>query len=570
MIIFNAVKWKNFLSTGNTFTEISLNECRSTILVGKSGSGKSTLLDAISFGLYNKPFRNINKNQLVNSINQKDCVVEVEFSIGSKNYLVRRGIKPNIFEIYVDSVLLNQDSHTRDYQEVLEKNILKFNFKTFSQIVVLGASNFVPFMQLKPNDRRVIIESLLDIEIFSVMNLVLKQTLTTTKSAIQETEQQLYFEYSKRKIQEDHLNDLSKMKSDKLKENEDLIIKNKEQIKSIDANNQAMYEQILALGLDKTKKAEISKSLDKIKKASDRVSDSILKCKTEIAFYEKQQTCSTCKQAITEEIRNREINSILDKISEFESALLKSEDAALKLTSQLQAMEILESQSNEIQNKITKNKNTIYAIEQFIDKISSDMEKLKSKQDDQEKYINLLKDIDVNIARLESQKEYLLYDKELSDSAISLLKDDGVKAKIIKQYLPLINKHTNLYLNSMNFFVSFNMDEEFNECIKSRGRDVFSYENFSEGEKQRIDLALLLTWRTIAKLKNSINTNLLIMDEVLDSYLDNAATENVLQLLNSDIFSSTNIFVISHKETISDKFNRVITFNKAKNFSSTL
>jgi DNA repair exonuclease SbcCD ATPase subunit len=568
MVIFSAVRWKNFLSTGNTFTEIVLNGARSTILVGKSGSGKSTLLDAISFGLYNKPFRNINKNQLVNSINQKECLVEVEFSIGSKNYLVRRGIKPNIFEIYVDSVLLNQDSHTRDYQEVLEKSILKFNFKTFSQIVVLGASNFVPFMQLKPNDRRVIIESLLDIEIFSVMNVVLKQNLTTIKSSIQEVDQQIYFETSKKKIQEDHLHDLSKMKSDKLKENEELIHKNKKQIETINETNQSLHEQILALGIDKNKKTEITKNLDKIKKASDRVSDSILKCKAEIEFYEKQQTCSTCKQTITEEMRRREIDAILNKIAEFQSALKKSEDAAAKLNSQLKEIEQLEFQSNDIQNKITKNKNTIYAIEQFIDKVESELEKLKSKQDDQEKYVNLLRDISDNITRLESQKESLLYDKDLSDSAISLLKDDGVKAKIIKQYLPLINKHTNLYLNSMNFFVSFNMDEEFNECIKSRGRDIFSYENFSEGEKQRIDLALLLTWRTIAKMKNSINTNLLIMDEVLDSYLDNAATENVLQLLNSDIFSSTNIFVISHKETISDKFNSVIGFTKNKNFST--
>lgn len=568
MVIFNKIRWKNFLSTGNTFTEISLNADRSTILVGKSGSGKSTLLDAISFVLYNKPFRNINKNQLVNSINQKDCLVEIEFSIGSKNYLIRRGVKPNIFEIYTDSILLNQDSHTRDYQEVLEKSILKFNFKTFSQIVVLGASNFVPFMQLKPNDRRVIIESLLDIEIFSVMNLVLKQSLTTAKSSIQDTEQQIYFESSKKKMQEEHLNDLSKMKNDKLKENEELILKNKEQISSISEVNIELQKKIVDLGIDQTKKNDILKNIDKIKRATDRVSDSILKCKSEIEFYEKQQTCSTCKQAITEDVRKKEIDLILAKIKEFESALSKSEDAAIKLTSQLQAIQNLESQSVDLQNKISKNKNSIYAIEQFIDKIQLEIDKLKSKQDDQEKYINSLRDIEANITKLESQKESLLYDKELSESAISLLKDDGVKAKIIKQYLPLINKHTNLYLNSMNFFVSFNMDEEFNECIKSRGRDIFSYENFSEGEKQRIDLALLLTWRTVAKMKNSINTNLLIMDEVLDSYLDNAATENVLQLLNSDIFSSTNIFVISHKETISDKFNKVITFNKAKNFSS--
>lgn len=570
MVIFTKVRWKNFLSTGNIFTEISLTGDRSTILVGKSGSGKSTLLDAISFALYNKPFRNINKNQLVNSINQKDCLVEIEFTIGSKNYLVRRGIKPNVFEIYVDSVLLNQDSHTRDYQEVLEKSILKFNFKTFSQIVVLGASNFVPFMQLKPNDRRVIIESLLDIEIFSVMNVVLKQELTNIKTSIQDSDQKLYLETSKKQMQEEHLNDLSKMKNDKLKENSDLIVKNREQIESLNNTNLSISEQILALGIDLTKKAEILKNIQKIKTAADRVSDNITKSRAEIQFYENQQTCSTCKQAITEEIKNREISSLASKMQEFESALAKSQDAISKLNVQLESIQKLEGDSVGLQNKISKNKNTIYAIEQFIDKVEVETEKLKTKQDDQDKYIKSLKDIEDKIKKLESDKSDLLYNKELSDSAISLLKDDGVKAKIIKQYLPLINKHTNLYLNSMNFFVSFNIDEEFNECIKSRGRDVFSYENFSEGEKQRIDLALLLTWRTIAKLKNSINTNLLIMDEVLDSYLDNSATENVLQLLNSDAFSSTNIFVISHKETISDKFNKVINFTKVKNFSVTL
>jgi DNA repair exonuclease SbcCD ATPase subunit len=568
MILFTKVRWKNFLSTGNTFTEISLNEVRSTILIGKSGSGKSTLLDAISFALYNKPFRNINKNQLVNAINQKDCLVEIEFTIGSKNYLVRRGIKPNVFEIFVDGVLVNQDSHTRDYQEVLEKSILKFNFKTFSQIVVLGASNFVPFMQLKPTDRRVIIESLLDIEIFSVMNLVLKQGLTTAKSNLQDIEKKIVFEHSKKQIQEEHLRDIAKMKSDKVKDNEDTISKNNSQIEELRGENLKLLSDIEALGIDEIKKAELIKNIDKLKRIGDRLADSILKCKTEISFYEKNQTCSTCKQQISDDIKCKEVNELTKKIKEFEDAAISSQDNLKKFNTQLEVIKGLENSKFELENKIFKNKNTIHAIEQFISRVIAENDKLKSAKDDQDKYVNALKEIDGSILALENEKQSILYDKDLSETAISLLKDDGVKAKIIKQYLPLINKHTNLYLNSMNFFVSFNMDEEFNECIKSRGRDTFSYENFSEGEKQRIDLALLLTWRTIAKLKNSINTNLLIMDEVLDSYLDNAATENVLQLLTSDVFKNTNVFVISHKETISDKFNGVIQFTKTKNFST--
>lgn len=569
MILFTKVRWKNFLSTGNTFTEVSLNNSKSTILVGKSGSGKSTLLDAISFALYNKPFRNINKNQLVNSINQKECLVEIEFTVGSKEYLVRRGIKPNVFEIYIDRVLVNQDSHTRDYQEVLEKSILKFNFKTFSQIVVLGASNFVPFMQLKPTDRRVIIESLLDIEIFSIMNLVLKQELTTAKATIQDADRQIQFEHSKKFLQEEHLKDIHKMKSDKVKENEDTISKNLLQLEQLNQTNAELTADIEKLGIEQAKKAEIVKNIDKIRRVGDRISDGILKSKAEISFYENNHTCSTCKQEISEEIKCKEVAAIQQKVKEFEDAILNSQDKLKKLTRQLEDIRQLETKQAEIENKILKNQNTIHAIQQFIARVEAENEKLKAAKDDQQKYIDSIKSVEACIDSLESQKRSLLYDKSVSESAILLLKDDGVKAKIIKQYLPLINKHTNLYLNSMNFFVSFNIDEEFNECIKSRGRDIFSYENFSEGEKQRIDLALLLTWRTIAKLKNSINTNLLIMDEVLDSYLDNSATENVLQLLNSDVFKGTNVFVISHKETISDKFDNVITFTKSKNFSST-
>jgi DNA repair exonuclease SbcCD ATPase subunit len=358
------------------------------------------------------------------------------------------------------------------------------------------------------------------------------------------------------------------MKSDKVKDNEETISKNNAQIEDLKSENLKLLADINALGIDESKKVELVKNIDKLKRIGDRLSDSILKCKAEVSFYEKNQTCSTCKQQISDDIKSKEIDALTKKIKEFEDASISSQDNLKKFNQQLQSIKELDNAKFDIEHKISKHQNTIHAIEQFISRVISENEKLNNTKDDQQKYTNALKDIEDVIVSLESEKQSLLYDKDLSETAISLLKDDGVKAKIIKQYLPLINKHTNLYLNSMNFFVSFNIDEEFNECIKSRGRDIFSYENFSEGEKQRIDLALLLTWRTIAKLKNSINTNLLIMDEVLDSYLDNSATENVLQLLTSDVFKNTNVFVISHKETISDKFNGVIQFSKAKNFSS--
>ena len=568
MIIFEKIRWKNLLSTGNSFVEIELNKTRNTILLGKSGSGKSTLLDAMSFVLFNKPFRNINKNQLVNSINQKNCVVEIEFSIGTRKYLVRRGVKPSVFEIYCNDKLVDQDSHTRDYQQYLEQSILKFNFKSFSQIIVLGASNFVPFMQLKPSDRRVIIETLLDIEIFSVMNSIIKKKISILKSDMQDVEQSFVLCNEKRKIQIDHIQELSDNKDAKIKENEQLISKNKEQAKELLSENVAYEESKLLLEKKIEFRDDVQNKIDTIRTINTKLMNSIKKSNKEVSFYENNSSCPTCRQDIAEQIRLEQVDTNNKKIKEWENGLTEAESALDKLKAKIKVADSIQSDIDSIESSIVKNKNTVTAIRHFISKIESEIDKLKNTNDNQEKYKEQLQSIEDEIVKLQVRKEELLNNKEVYDIATALLKDDGIKARIIKQYLPLINKHTNVFLNAMNFFVSFNIDEEFNESIKSRNRDEFSYENFSEGEKQRIDLALLLTWRTIAKLKNSINTNLLIMDEVLDSYLDTFATENVLQLLNSDMFKSTNIFVISHKETISDKFNRTINFTKSKNFST--
>jgi DNA repair exonuclease SbcCD ATPase subunit len=568
MINFTTVRWKNLLSTGNTFTEIPLNSNHTTILLGQSGSGKSTLLDAISFALFNRPFRNINKAQLVNSINEKNCLVEIEFTIGTQSYLVRRGIKPNVFEIICDGVLLNQDSHTKDYQQFLERNILKFNFKSFSQIVVLGASNFTPFMQLKASDRRTIIEGLLDIEIFSVMNSLLKQKTSSLKSDLQENDYSISLAKEKIAMQEKYLQDILKNKDDKINETRLLIETNQVQMSQLNEENEKLRATIQELQQKLSFKSELLSQIEHVKSIKNKIENNIKKTQKEIDFLNSNSSCPTCQQGIPDEFKLVQIEAKTGKVSTWQSNSSDADSAMVNLMTKMEEALTIEKEIEKIKFECGKKQSVIDGIQQFIKKLNKDLSCLEEQRNapqEQTEYLDTLKN---DLTKLETQKEELLTQKNIQEMATALLKDGGVKSRIIKQYLPLINKHTNIFLNTMNFFVSFHINEEFAESIKSRGRDEFSYENFSEGEKQRIDLALLFTWRTIAKMKNSVNTNLLILDEVLDSYLDTSATENVLHLLNSDMFKDTNIFVISHKDTISDKFHKTIRFTKNKNFSS--
>jgi DNA repair exonuclease SbcCD ATPase subunit len=525
-------------------------------------------LDAISFALFNRPFRNINKNQLVNTLNQKNCIVEIEFTIGSQNYLIRRGIKPTVFEIYCDNVLINQDSHSKDYQQYLERSILKFNFKAFTQIIVLGASNFTPFMQLKPADRRVIIEGLLDIEIFSVMNMILKQKVSTLKNISQENEFAISLVKEKIDLQAKYISDLSQSKQEKIQENLATIEKNKLQAEKYSQEIVSLKVNISELRQQINFKAEVLSQMDKIRDIKNKLDTNIKKAKKEIVFYEENDNCPTCQQHIPDDFKNIEVEKKNYKIGEWQNGLSDADSALSKFLSRLEEAKLVEDKIESIESQIVKNQSMIDGINQFIKKIAKETLDMKQEENAPSECNERLNELQTEQNKLERNKQDYSYQKNLQDLATALLKDNGVKARIIKQYLPLINKHTNIFLNAMNFFVTFNIDEEFNENILSRGRDDFAYENFSEGEKQRIDLALLFTWRTIAKMKNSVNTNLLIMDEVLDSYLDTTATENVLQLLNSDMFRDTNIFVISHKETISDKFKKTIRFTKTKNFSN--
>lgn len=568
MIVFEKIRWKNLLSTGNNFVEVDLCQNKSTILLGPSGSGKSTLLDAVSFGLFNRPFRNINKNQLVNSINQKNCVVEVEFTIGNQKFLIRRGIKPNVFEIFCNDKLINQDSHTRDYQDYLEKQILKFNFKAFSQIVVLGASNFTPFMQLKPSDRRIIIEGLLDIEIFSAMNSVLKTKASNLKSAMQENEFTHSILKEKVQMQLQHIAELSQNKQEMIEKNLAEIESQKSKIDELTKLNVADDVSIKSLQEKLNFKTEVTAQLEKVRAIKNRLHENVRQTRKEIEFYENNKFCPTCHQEVQESFKVAEVEKKNNDILGWIDAQSSAESAIEKIIVRLDEAKEIEKEIDAFRHNISKRRGEIDSGSRFIKGLAKDTLAMKNNMGASDEETSKLRTLEADMKECEEKKSSHLHEKAVHEMAAALLKDGGVKAKIIKQYLPVINKHTNLFLNSMNFFVTFNLDEEFNETIKSRGRDDFAYENFSEGEKQRIDLALLFTWRTIAKMKNSVSTNLLIMDEVLDSYLDTAATENVLQLLHSDMFRDTNMFVISHKETISDKFTKTIRFTKNKNFTT--
>ena len=567
MIHFKKIRWKNFLSTGNAFTEVQLDRTKSTLIIGDNGAGKSTILDALTFVLFGKPFRAVNKSQLVNSVNQNGTEVEVEFSIGSKQYLVKRGIKKNFFEIYQDGKMLNQDASVRDYQEYLEKTILKLNYKSFTQIVILGSSSFVPFMQLKASDRRTIIEDLLDIEIFSVMNQLLKQRVAQNKEDMGTVDIALGLakgekenvEYLIEKLKQNKTSQIEANKRD-IQKHEKAITDYRESIDKILDKNKELNDSIAD---EKGVRKEVTKLLDYQK----GIEKGILKCEEDIEFYEKTETCDTCKQQISEDHRENMIEEFHNKMHELSGGLMQ---LGKKLKVQEDRITEIEKVSEEYDRNLKEQMNMnshISACEQYIKKVSNQIEDISNTEDDIEKHKSELEEVKEDIRIYTKEKEELSQKKYLYEIAGSLLKDGGIKAKIIKQYLPIINKYINVHLGKMDFYVSFELDEGFNETIKSRHRDEFTYDSFSEGEKMRIDLALLFTWRAIAKLKNSVNTNLLILDEVFDSSLDTAGTDEFLKILY-DLTGNVNVFVISHKgEILYDKFDKTIKFEKHKNFS---
>jgi DNA repair exonuclease SbcCD ATPase subunit len=568
MILFQKIRWKNFLSTGAAFTEINFTKSTNTLIIGQNGAGKSTILDALCFGLFGKPFRKINKPQLLNSINGKDAVVEVEFNIGQKKYKVIRGIKPNVFEIYLNDVLLNQDAASKDYQEVLEKNILKLNYKSFTQVVILGSASFVPFMQLSAADRRTIIEDLLDIQIFSSMNAIVKEKMSGLKDGITKSKYDITLVEEKINLQLQNIEENKKNNDADISRKLEEIGKSKIQMNTLQDDILLINKHIEVLqnkvGDKKEKLDKKSKGLFQIK---GKVQTNIDRNEKEIQFYENNHDCPTCKQSITPEWKDSQVKEKTEKIDTQRTGLQEIEEELTKVTIEIKSITDIISHINAHTGEIIKHTSTISAISNYITKLNNEIDALTKKQigteGSDQKLIELKQELETYNKLYKEQ----LTEKHYHEFASTLLKDGGIKTRIIKQYLPIMNKLINKYLTAMDFFVNFNINENFEETIKSRHRDEFSYANFSEGEKMRIDLALLFTWRQIAKLKNSTNTNLLILDEVFDSSLDTVGTEEFLKLIN-EMGTDTNVFVISHKgDQLFDKFRSIIKFEKKNNFS---
>ena len=565
MMLFKTLKWKNLLSTGNYFTEISLNSNANTLVVGTNGSGKSTMLDALCFALFGKPFRNINKPNLLNSINGRDCVVEIEFSIGSKEYKIVRGIKPNIFEIYQDKVLLNQDAAVRDYQDYLEKFILKLNYKSFTQIVILGSASFTPFMQLSAADRRAIIEDLLDIQIFSSMNSLVRERLSGNKDSITTKKNDISLSLQKYELKKEHQDKLNQDIEAKVREYEEEIHRNRETIRTLSDDANTMVEQVQSLNIILAETPQNEKKIAALKKIESQIESKISKVGTDRDFYEHNADCPTCRQAITLGFKEEQLKELHVKEEELDNGL---KELQIKITEHQNIQIGLREKEKELSNirvQLATTQTSIKGLNDSTKKIENQIKEIQNaKQEDADE--NQLITIKKEIEEAQHELKALMEEKSYLDAASGLLKDTGIKTNIIKQYLPVMNKLVNKYLTSMDFFVNFNLDESFKETIKSRHRDDFSYHNFSEGEKQRIDMALMLTWRAVAKLKNSTNTNLLILDEVFDSSLDNTGTEELMKILHG--LDGANLFVISHKgDILQDKFVNTIRFDKIKNFS---
>ena len=567
MIIFKKISWSNFLSTGDVPTTVFFDRSPTTLIIGENGSGKSTILDALTFVLFGKAFRNINKSQLVNTINEKGLLVTIEFSIGNKNFTVRRGVKPNIFEVLQDGKMIDQLANNRDYQEYLEKVILKLNYKSFTQIVVLGSSTFEPFMQLRQSDRRTIVEDLLDIQIFSSMNSLLKVKNSELKTAISDNDNKRELNVSKTKLQKNYIERLTEDNQlDILKKQTDVSTFEDQKTLAIESLTtyhneiQSLSDKLITEDKVQTKKSEFSN-------LQNQIEVKLKQDQKEVKFYEKNSTCSTCKQHIDDEFKKEKITSLSTNIEEKEQGLGKITTEIEQLKIQIEEFRNIGKQISEKNSQLAATKSKIEALDNNIDRAKKDINELKNKKELDNSELNVLQLLESELIELEKDYEEQCNTKQLYGYAHELLRDSGIKTKIIRQYVPIINKYVNKYLNELEFLINFSIDENFNETIRSQYRDEFSYSSFSEGEKMRIDLALLFTWRMVAKLKNSVNTNLLILDEVFDSSLDADGTEAFLKILNS-LDEKTNVFVISHKgEILYDKFRSTIKFIKEKQFS---
>lgn len=565
MLTFTQVRYKNILSTGNAWTTIDLNRSKSTLIVGENGAGKSTILDAISFALYGKAFRKINKPQLMNSINQRDLVVEVYFSSNNSDYIIKRGMKPNVFEIWKNGELLNQDASARDYQAYLEENILKMNYKSFGQVVVLGSSTFVPFMQLPAQHRREVIEDLLDIQIFSTMSSLLKEKVNSNKASLVDVKYQIDIVKNKIESAKEHNESIRRLKEDEVSRVKQKMREQIEFIEGEESRSDELDEEIKSLISTIADKSDVKSKHDQFKVLKSDLTTKLSALQKDVKFYHAHDNCPTCRQGIEHDFKVSTISEKSGKISEIENAMLMLDRKIEKVTERLDEISDVETALHQLNLNRTEHtaniriaKSALVGLKKELDEAEKDVGEI-----DTTKIVTFKEELRTYT---ETQKS-LSEDKETLAVVGSMLKDGGIKTRIIKQYVPIMNKLINKYLAAMEFFVDFQLDENFNEKILSRFRDEFSYASFSEGEKLRIDLALMFTWRAVSKLRNSVTTNLLIMDEVLDGSLDQAGTDEFLKIVN-EITADSNVFIISHKgDSLHDKFDHVIKFEKKKNFS---
>ena len=564
-IYFKKVKYKNILSTGNTFTTIELGSSPSTLITGTNGAGKSTLLDAIVFGLYGKPFRKITKPQLINSINQKDMLVEIYFTVGGSNYMIRRGMKPNIFEIYKDGGLINQDAAKRDYQEYLESNILGINYKSFGQIVVLGSATYVPFMELPAQQRREIIEDLLDIQVFSTMGLLAKEQINTNKQLISENSYKAESTENSITLVKENNDEIRKIREveaekirEKMKSYIELVESKMNEIEAVDQEIKELYETI-------ADKKEVKTKFDKANTLRADMERNRINFEKELSFYHDNDNCPTCKQGIDHDFKNNVVEEKSKRKLEIESGL---HDIAERIKGHQERLDAISEVEDAIQNKtfeISEIKAEIRSAKTALGTLKCELE--SAEREVEEVDTSKLQKLEAELEKIKAARVELLDEREVLGVVSTILKDGGIKARIISQYIPVMNKLINKYLAAFDLFVDFQLDEQFNEVIKSRFRDKFSYSSFSEGEKLRITLSIMLSWRSVAKLRNSVSTNLLILDETLDGALDGVGIESLIETLHS-LNSDDNIFVISHRgDQFADKFDTSIRFDKVKNFS---
>jgi DNA repair exonuclease SbcCD ATPase subunit len=565
MIVFKKIRWKNFLSTGNVFSEIEFNKSNTTLIIGENGAGKSTILDALSFALFSKPFRKVNKPQLVNSITKKEAVVEVEFDIHPHSYKIVRGLKPGVFEVYQNDNLINQSAEMKDYQEILEKHILKINHKSFCQVVVLGSATFQPFMQLPGGQRREIIEDLLDLQIFTTMNTLLKDKITTNKDAIVEANSQKRLINEKMSLISEHLRQIQNSNEAIIKDKIDRIATTNESIETLDKEYWTVTADIKTLQDSIVDEPSVSKKINQLSTLKQRIEANLDILNKDVKFFHEYDNCPTCTQQINSVFKAEAIDTKQAKIGDIKEGLVQLSLEYDKVSTRISEMSEVHASISDKNLECHRIKTKMESLAAYRKELQTEIESIEKTNEeiDDSKLIELQSSLTSVINDLKDKEE----EKITLNAAASLLKDGGIKSRIIKQYIPVINKLINKYLAALEFVVQFELDEEFNETIKSRFRDEFSYASFSEGEKMRINLAILFTWRAVAKLRNSINTNILIMDEVFDSSLDSTGIEEFMKILNQ-LTVDTNTFIISHKsDQIGDKFENVIKFEKNQNFS---